>query len=257
MGDVAAPVVAPSLDTQANQVGVDLARGADALGLARLLAGAEEQLALVVERDVGVVGRHVGQEGAGRVVVERRIHPVAEVAAGVIDAREAHAALEEVRATEREDRGVRGAKVEAQGQRAGVGAAHLVHKRHELVADGLVVGLLARGALRSVAGAAPGLVVHVVDAEELDDAGVEVVGELVHEPDLLEVLGRLALRGKRHDGLARGAVDVDDEVLAEVLAVTNNHLLIHIDYSPVSNGYQNDGGILALIGEARISLDNS
>ena len=248
MRDVTAPVVAPGLDAQALELGVDLARGAEALGLAPLLAAAEQQLALVVERDVGVVGRHVGKERARRVVVERGVHPVAEVAAGVVGAGETDAALEEVRAAQREDRGVSGAQVKAKGQRTSVGAAHLGDERDDLLADRLVVRLLARGALDGVAVGAPGLAVDVADAEELDHAGVEVVGELVDEPDLLEALRALPERGERHDGLTGGTIHDDIEVLPEDLAVTNDHLLVH-SYSPVSTDYQKQSRILALMGD--------
>ena len=142
-----------------------------------------------------------------------------------------------------------GAQVEAQGQRTGARAAHLGDERDDLLADRLIVRLLAGGALDGVAIGAPGLAVNVADAEELNHAGVEVVGELVDKPDLLEALRALPERGERHDGLTGGTIHDDIEILSENLAVANDHLLVH-SYSPMSTDYQKQSRILALMGRS-------
>ena len=228
MRHVAAPVVAPGLDAQAHEVGVHLARAAQRVGLGGLLAGAEQQLTLVVHGHVGVFERHLRQEGVGRVVIEGGVHPVAEVAARVIAAGEADAALEEVRATQQRDGGVGGAHVAAHGQRAGGGLAHLVDEGHELVDHVVIVGLLATGALLGVAVSGPGLLVHGLGAEELDDAGVEVLGELVDHARVLEALRRGGQRREHHDGQALLAIYVDVHVLAENGAPAHDAFLVHM-----------------------------
>ena len=233
MVDVGAPEVAPVLDAQAVELVVDVVQVVDAL-FPGALAHAHHQLALVVEVHVGVIGGHVGEERGDVVVVEVLVHPVAEEEAGAIDAGKRDAALEEVRATEGGDGGVRGAHAAANSERTEVGVVPGVDARDELVGHELEVLLLAPGAGALVAAlVAPALLVEVVDGEHLDASLLDEGGQDVDHAEVLEVvaLGVLGLEGD--DGVAALTVDDHGHVLVQHVAVLVIVLALHCQPLPM------------------------
>ena len=220
MVDVGAPEVAPRADAQAAERVVENVLGAHALVFPRAAAHAQDKLALVVEVDVGVVGRHVGQEVDRRAGVERLVHPAVEEVLCVVHAGKRDAALEEVRAAQRKDDRVRGAHAAAGEQRALGAAGELVHERAELIGHVAVVRLDEVGALGLVAvGGRPGVPVDVAHAEKLERAGADVILDGLDEAEVLPIRARRVLGGENNDGIATLSVNDEVHVPVEVLAV--------------------------------------
>ncbi len=228
MVDVGAPEIAPSVDTQATESVVEDVLGAHALVLPSAATDAQHELTLVINVDVGVVGGHVGQEVGRRARVERLVHPAVEEILGVVHAGKRDATLEEVRAAQRKDDGVRGAHAAAGEQRALGAAGKLVHQRGELIGHVAVVRLDELGALALVAvGRRPGLLIHVAHAEELKHAGAHVVVDRVDKAEVLPVRAGGILRGEDDNGIAALSVDDQVHVSIEVLAVSTHELALH------------------------------
>ena len=203
--------------------------GAYALVLPGALAHADDELALVVEVDVGVVGGHVGEKVDGGVVIERGVHPVAEEVRGVIHARERDAPLEEVGTAQRVDHRVRGAHAASRGERAQVGVVDLVDEGDDLLAGVAVVRLLDVGAPDFVAPLLrPAVLVDGVDADELDAFLLDEVGEVLDHAEVLVVGAGGVLGGEDDDGVTCAAVDDDVHVTAEVFAPVGGEIAIHM-----------------------------
>ena len=238
MVHVVAPEVKPGVDALLGEVALEQRGGAHALVLPGALAHAEDDVALGQQLHVGVVGRQVLHEVHRGVVVEGLVHPAAEEVLGVVAARKRDAALEQVGATQRDDGGVGGAHGAAGGERQELGLVLLLDERHELVHHVGVVGLLHGGAGLLVAlTVGPALLVHGIDAEQLDLATFHEVGQLVHHAEVLVLVGQAILRGEHDHGVALGAVDKDVHVAAEGVAVLlefgtlqGNHLPYYLDY---------------------------
>ena len=226
---VVAPVVAPGVDAQRAERVVHDVLGAQALLLPRALTAAQNDLTPVVEVDVGVVVRGVGQEVDGRVEVEGGVHPVAKEELRVIAAGERDDALEEVRAAQEGDKGVRGAQRAAHGERAQVGAVALVDEGDDLLAHVVVERLDHLDAQDVVTAAVrPALGVHGVEDKELDLTALDVVLHRVDHAELLVAVAHGVLDGKCDDGPSGLAVDADAHVFAEVLAVRGYRFPIHL-----------------------------
>ena len=227
--NVVAPVVAPGVHAQRAEGVVHDVLGAQAFLLPGALAAAQNDLAPVVKVDVGVVVRSIGQEVNGGVEVQGGVHPVAKEELRVVAAGERDDALEEVRAAQEGDKGVRGAKRAAHRKRTQVRAIALVHEGNDLLAHVVVERLDYLDAQNVVATAVgPALSIDGVEDKELDLAALDVVLHGVDHAELLVAVAHRVLDRKCDDGPSGLTIDADAHVLAEVLAMCGYRFPIHL-----------------------------
>ena len=229
MVHVGSPVVAPGVHAQRTEGVVHDVLGAQALFLPSALAAAQDDLAPVVEVDVGVVVRGVGQEVNGGVEVQGGVHPVTKEELRVVSAGERDDALEEVRAAQEGDKGVRCAKRAAHCERAQARAVALVNEGDDLLAYVVVERLNHLDAQHVVTAAVgPTLGVDGVEDKELDLAALDVVLHGVDHAELLVGVAHRILDGKSDDGPSGLTIDAEAHVLAKILAVRGYRFPIHL-----------------------------
>ena len=241
MVHIVAPQVHPGVDALGGQHLPHGAGGVQAFALPAALAHAQNDLALVVQLNVGVVGGHVGQKIQRGIVVHQIVAPAIPEELGAVTARLAQQTGEQVGAAEKHNGRVGGPQAEPGDQRQVMGGVHAVDQRHHLVHNVVVVLLLHPGAVGRVAiGVGPAFGVHRVHAEELNAAALDGIAEGIGHIKALPVVAHTVLAGEGQHRHAVVAVDQQVHPPLQALAVLGNEFAFHGNHPFTSQRYWSD-----------------
>ena len=228
---VIAPEITPDLNSLGAEVSIQHPLGLNPFLLPGSLADTEDILSAVVQGDVGMVRRHSSDEIHGRIVVESAVHPSAEEISGVIDAGEGDHALEEIRTAQAHDGGVGCSHAAARGDGAPVGMVFSVNEGKHFFNNIVIIALLIPGSPGLVAGfIGPAVLIHRVDAENLNSASIDIIGQGVNHAEVFIVAALAVLGLKYQERISAVTVyqnmHVPVQAVAEPACLSSVHLIV-------------------------------
>ena len=148
MVDVVAPEVTPRMDPFLMEDLVEPPQGTDPFVFPGALPDANDDLTLIVEQYIGVIGRKVREKTLRGIVIERAVHPSAEEIVGVVDARKGDRTVKKIGAAQEAEQCMVGAHTAAGSHRCG--RVDGTHPGDHLIRDKMKILFLPPGAVALV-----------------------------------------------------------------------------------------------------------